>query len=322
MGAKNDSADARAAQVAARQHGVVTRRQLEAAGLGSRAMTIRVRKGQLHRIHRGVYAVGHRALGPHGRWMAAVLACGDGAVLSHGSAAALWGLLRPFDGPIHVSIASTTGRAKQRGIHLHRCASLAEPPVSPTSRAIRGGRDGWRAGGSGGPAAVRGRLVTYRSRIPVTTVQRTVEDLEDTVPPRLVRRARRQAELMGIHLEGAEGKRSRSDLEEAFLALCARHRLPVPEHNVKLGRWEVDFLWRAQDLVVEVDSFAYHRGSVTFQDDRARDLDLRQRGFVVLRFSERQLEAEPSRVAADVARALGARCAAARRPTRCKRARR
>lgn len=110
---------------------------------------------------------------------------------------------------------------------------------------------------------------------------------------------------MGVRLEGAEGKRSKSDLEEEFLALIRPYRLPLPETNVKLGRWEVDFLWRDRNLVVEIDSWTYHRGSVAFQDDRARDLDLRQDGFTVLRFSERQLEEEPSRVAADVARALG-----------------
>jgi very-short-patch-repair endonuclease len=291
MGAKHDTADGRAAELAARQHGVVTRRQLEAMGLGSRAITIRVRKGQLHRVHRGVYAVGHRALSLHGRWMAAVLACGDGTVLSHGSAAALWGLLRPIDGPVHVSISMTTGRAKQRGIHLHRCSSLAELSSPPSSLPIRGGRGG--------------QLVTRRHNIPVTTVQRTIDDLDGAVPPYLHRRARRQAELMGVRLRGAEGRRSRSDLEEDFLALCRRHRLPRPETNVKIGRWEVDFVWWGQRVVVEIDSFTYHRGSVSFQEDRARDLDLRQRGFTVLRFSERQLEEEPQRVAADVARALG-----------------
>ena len=148
-------------------------------------------------------------------------------------------------------------------------------------------------------------MTTHRHDIPVTTVQRTIDDLDGHVPPHLLRRARRQAELMGIHLEGAEGTRSRSDLEEDFLALCARRRLPPPETNVKIGRWEVDFVWRGQRLVVEIDSFTYHRGSVAFQADRARDLDLRQEGFTVLRFSERQLEEEPSRIAADVSGSLG-----------------
>jgi very-short-patch-repair endonuclease len=210
--------------------------------------------------------------------MAAVLAYGEGAVLSHSSAAALWGLLRPIEGAVHVSIPTQRSRRSRRGIRVHRCPSLARHE---------------------GP-----RLTTYRDRIPVTTVQRTVDDLDGAVPPYLLRRARRQAELMRVRLRGAEGKRSRSDLEEDFLALCHRHRLPPPETNVKLGRWEVDFLWRGQRLVVETDSFAYHRGSIAFEDDHARDLDLRRQGFAVLRFTERQVDNEPERVVADLARAL------------------
>ncbi|MFL5899279.1 MAG: DUF559 domain-containing protein [Solirubrobacterales bacterium] len=212
--------------------------------------------------------------------------------MSHTSAAALWELLRPFDGPVHVSIPHTSGRASQRGIHLHRCPALREPSSSPSSLPIRGGRGG--------------RLTTRRHNIPVTTIQRAIDDLEDLVPPYLLRRAKRQAEHKGIRLEGVEGLRLRSDLEEDFLALWVRHRLPPPETNVKLGRWEVDFLWRQQRLVVEVDSFLYHRGSVSFEEDHARDLDLRQRGLTVLRFSDGQLEKEPERVAADVAAALAA----------------
>jgi very-short-patch-repair endonuclease len=136
-------------------------------------------------------------------------------------------------------------------------------------------------------------------------VQRTVDDLDGTVPSYLVRRARRQAELMGIRLEGAEGTRSRSDLEEDFFALCRRHRFPLPETNVKIGRWEVDFLWRDHSLIVETDSFTYHRGSVAFENDHDRDLDLRQRGYTVLRFMDKQIDEEPDRVVEDVNRALG-----------------
>jgi very-short-patch-repair endonuclease len=227
--------------------------------------------------------------------MAAVLACGDGAVLSHHSAAALWKLLRPLDGPIHVSIPTTNGRAAQRGIHLHRCPSLftpAEPSPSPSPSYLH------QEGGRG-----RG-LATYRNRIPVTTIQRTINDLDGIVPPYLLRRAKRQAELEGVHLKGMEGRRPRSDLEEDFFALVDEHRLPFPETNVKLGRWEVDFLWREQRVVVEIDSFLYHRGSIAFQDDHVRDLDLRQLGFTVLRYSELQLGEEPARIAADVAAAL------------------
>jgi very-short-patch-repair endonuclease len=280
MDAKVDKPGRQVAAVAARQHGVVTRKQIEAAGLGSKAITGQVRSGRLHRLHRGVYAVGHRAPSWQGRWTAAVLACGEGAVLSHHSAAALWELLRPIDGAIHVSIPTTAGRAAHRGIHLHRCPSLSSPPLL---------------------------LTTHRHAIPVTTIQRTIEDLRASalLPPHLLRRAIRQAEHKGLHLEGVESDRTRSDLETAFLDLFRHHRLPPPEVNVKLGRWEVDFLWRSHHLAVEVDTWAYHRGSVSFEDDHARDLDLRAAGYTVLRFTDTQLESEPERVVAAVADALG-----------------
>src|SRR4051794_29919425 len=128
MGNQLDTPDDRVARLAVRQHGVITLLQLEAAGLSKRAAAGRVRSGRLHRLHRGVYAVGHRAPSHHARWIAAVLACGEGAVLSHHSAAALWELLKPIEGPIHISIPTTYGRKPQRGIHLHRCPSLAPPP--------------------------------------------------------------------------------------------------------------------------------------------------------------------------------------------------
>jgi very-short-patch-repair endonuclease len=155
----------------------------------------------------------------------------------------------------------------------------------------------------------RGRrlLTTHRHNIPVTTIQRTIEDLRASshLPPHLLRRAIRQAEHKGIHLQGIESDRTRSDLEIAFLDLYRHHRIPTPEVNVKLGRWEVDFLWRHQMLVVEADFFAYHRGSVSFEDDYARDLDLRAAGYTVLRFNDTQLEDEPERVASVIADPLG-----------------
>ncbi|HEX6205947.1 MAG TPA: type IV toxin-antitoxin system AbiEi family antitoxin domain-containing protein, partial [Solirubrobacterales bacterium] len=125
---KNDTRDSGIAKIAAQQHGVITAKQLATGGLGRPAITERTTSGRLHRIHHGVYAVGHRGLSLHGRFMAAVLACGPGAVLSHTSAAVLWKLLYPIEGPVHVSIPTTSGRKKRRGIHLHRCASLQPPP--------------------------------------------------------------------------------------------------------------------------------------------------------------------------------------------------
>jgi very-short-patch-repair endonuclease len=287
---KSDTIDAAIARIAAQQHGVVTAKQLAEVGLGRAAISERARGGRLHHMHRGVYAVAHRAPSWHGRWTAAVLACGEGAVLSHHSAAALWELLKPIEGPIHVSVPNTSGRTARRGIYLHRCQALREPSSSPSYL---------QTGGRGG------RLTTYRHRIPVTTIQRTVDDLEGTVSSYLLRRAKRQAEFKGTHLEGSKKRRQRSDLEEAFFALVHRHHLPLPETNVKIGRWEVDFLWRKQRLVVETDCFTYHRGSVSFEDDHARDLDLRSAGYTVLRFTDQQVEDEPDRVAALVAHALG-----------------
>jgi len=270
--------------MAGQQHGIVSLRQLKEAGLGQRGVGNRVRSGWLHRVYRGVYAVGHRELSREAEWMAAVRACGDDAVLSHVAAAALWGLLKPIAGPIDVSVPSHNGRLQREGIRLHRCGSLAADPRR---------RDGLAT------------LVTVRNRIPVTTVPRTIDDLRAAVEVKLYRRAIRQAELRGFALSLATPRdRTRSDLERDFLRLCRRHGLPAPEVNVRIGRWTVDFLWRAERLAVETDSWLYHRGSVAFEDDHARDLDLRARGYATRRFTASQLYGEPERVVADVAAGL------------------
>jgi very-short-patch-repair endonuclease len=286
--------DQRVAEIAAAQHGVITTAQLMGVGLGRSSIVRRVKAGRLHRVHRGVYAVGHAGISLEGRWMAAVLACGEGAVLSHRSAAALWGLLRPFEGPIDVSVPTHAGRERRAGIRVHRCETLAGASASA--------RRGY-AECDDQPAATP--LVTVRHRIPVTTVARTIVDLRGVVPPKLHRRAIRQAELAGFALgPGVQTDGSRSDPESAFLALCASHHLPEPEVNVRVGRWTVDFLWRVERLAVETDSYRYHRGSVAFEDDHARDLELRRRGFEVRRFTARQLEEEPERVLGDLEAAL------------------
>jgi Transcriptional regulator, AbiEi antitoxin/Protein of unknown function (DUF559) len=286
MREENATPDARIAAIAGRQHGVVSFEQLRGAGADKSAVSRRVAAGRLHRVHRGVYAVGHPIVSLRGRWMAAVLACGEGAMLSHRSAAALWELLRPIGGPVEVSVRSGAGRLRRDGIRLHRRASLA---------AHRDRDDG------------RSALLTRRHGIPVTTPARTIADLRHCVPSRLVRRATRQAEIAGYALgPGVETDRTRSDLERDFLGLCRRAGLPAPLVNVRVGRWTVDFLWPAHRLAVETDSHRFHRGAVAFEDDRARDLDLRRRGFEVRRFSERQVRDEAANVAADLRAALGA----------------
>jgi len=276
MDGKLAQPDLRVARIASRQHGVVSIRQLRECGVSDDAVLGRVRSGLLHRLHRGVYAVGCVSTSQESRWMAAVLACGDGAVLSHMSAAALWGLLRPSDGPVDVSTPARSGRARRRAIRLHRCTTLSSGAM------------------------------TERLRIPVTTPARTIEDLTDCAPPHLVRRATRQAELAKYRLgPRVKGDGTRSDLERDLLRLCRRHGLPTPEVNIKVGRWTVDFLWRRQRVVVETDFYDYHRGRIAFQDDHARDLDLRRRGIAVHRFSEDQINERPADVAADLRDALG-----------------
>jgi very-short-patch-repair endonuclease len=269
------------------QHGIITTSQLVTAGLTTAAISKRVRRGRLYHLHRGVYAVGHESISDEARWMAAVLACGPNAALSHGAAAVHWGLLRPLDGPVDITVPTHSGRKRQRGIRLHRCVTLGAPFQTNGSQKR--------------PAS----LVTVRNRIPVTTVPRTLVDIRATLPPRLVRRAIRQAEFFGLGLGGIETDRTRSELERYFLRLCRRFGLPMPEVNVLIGGMTVDFLWRAQRLVVETDSYATHGGTVAFEDDHDRDLRLRRLGYAAHRFTERQLEAAPAAVVEDIVRALG-----------------
>lgn len=280
-----DSRDAVIAAIAERQHGVATASQLREASLSDAAISKRVRAGRLRRIHRGVYAVGHGALSREGRWIAAVLACGKGAVVSHASAAALWGLLRPIEGPIDISVPTTAGRARRRGLRIHRCATL----MSSSST------DGLET---------RHLLVTRRDGIPVTTVARTLRDLRGAVAPYLVRRATRQAELAGWRLDGIETDRTRSDLERDFLCFCRRHRLPSPKVNARVADLTVDFLWPDARLVVETDGYRYHRGSIAFENDHARDLTLRQHGFTVLHYTGAQLRSYPAEIAAELGEVL------------------
>jgi very-short-patch-repair endonuclease len=290
MAGKSATVNLEIRRIAREQHGIVTTRQLAACGLTRAAIAKRVQAGRLYRVHQGVYAVGHDGLSREARWMAAVLACGKGAVLSHGSAAVHWGLLRPLEGPVNVTVPNRNGRAVRRGIRIHRRVDLGERATLSTN----------------GLQSRPQRLVTRRNGIPVTTVERTLEDLKRSeLRPSLVRRAIRQAEFLRLPMGEIKTDGTRSDLERDFLRLWRRHRLPTPEVNVPIGHFTVDFLWRDKRLVVETDSFVTHGGSIAFDDDRTRDLELRRRGYRVHRFSARQLEVEPAAVAEDVVMALG-----------------
>jgi predicted transcriptional regulator of viral defense system len=169
MRKKVDRPDIAISHIASQQHGVVDRQQLIAVGLSDAGITRRVGCGRLHRIHRGVYAVGHHSLPVEARWMAAVLACGKGAALSHRSAACLWNLLDLRGGSVDVSIPGTSGRSKRAGIRLHRCASLTS------------------------------NHIVSRREIPVTTPARTIADLKRVVSTPQLRRAIRQAEVLGLN---------------------------------------------------------------------------------------------------------------------------
>jgi very-short-patch-repair endonuclease len=263
------------AAIAGRQHGIVAYSQLLGAGLTPAAIHRRAAAGRLHSVYRGIYAVGHAALSSEGRWFAAVAACGEGAVLSHRSAAELWRLLPVTAGPIHVTVRGSGGRARRRGLVIHHSSSLL-----PTDR-------------------------TRRNGIAVTKPARTIADLHRTEPAAVVRRARRQAAFLGLHL-GNERKelRDRSDLEKRMLWVCGRYHMPVPEVNVPIGPFTVDFLWRERRLVVETDGWEGHRGRQAFEDDRVRDAYLRLQGYEVLRFSWRQVFDDPKSVVAVLRRYL------------------
>lgn len=274
MGNKLDTATVELGRLAQRQHGVVSAAQLGALGISRPTVMKWERRGRLHRLHRGIYAVGHAAPSEHRRFMAAVLACGERAALSHGSAAVLWGFLKPLEGPVHVTSPSSSGKAQRAGTVLHRSPSLMN----------RGER-------------------RVRERIPVTSPRRTIEDLPAVLPPYLVRRAKRQAEFLKYELK-LPTDRSRSDLESDFISFCRRHHLPLPEVNVKVGPWEVDFHWPTQQVVVETDFFDYHRGSQAFEDDHQRELDFRLRGYTVRRYTGAQLTSYPAEIAGELGEVL------------------
>lgn len=295
--------DRRVARIASAQHGVVSRPQLLAAGLRPRSIHHRLATGRLHSLHRGVYAVGHRALTREGTWLAAALACGDGAVISHLDAAELWGLVRSHGrGPVHVTVPTRAGRARRDGIRVHRVPLAA------------------------------GDVMRRRS-VEVTTVARTLVDVAALLDGRPLERALDEAHYLGlldssvlaVTLDRNAGRagarrlgavlaghepgstRTRSELEERFLALCSAHRLPRPRVNVVVDGLEVDFLWAASRVIVETDGYAAHNGLGAFERDHERDLRLRAARYEVLRFTWRQVTTRGRWVAESVADALGER---------------
>jgi very-short-patch-repair endonuclease len=278
MGAERANIDRAVAQIAANQHGVVSNAQLAGAGVGHRSISRRVQAGRLHRLHRGVYAVGHMRLSFEGRCVAAVLAVGKGAAVSHRSAAAIWGMLPPHSGPIDVTVPGDGGRRKRRGITIHRSSSL------------------------------NAAVTTRRKGIAVTNPARTLRDLHRSIPQPVFQRAVRRALDLRLVSDADLAEKpdlTRSELERLFLSLCRRHRLPQPEVNARVGPYEVDFLWRGRCLIVETDGFRHHASRAAFESDRSRDADLQRLGFRVLRFTHRQVKRQRSAVVAALHALLG-----------------
>lgn len=283
---------------------MVALRQLEDLGLTRAAWHHRTNTGRLHRIHRGVYAVGHRNLSADGRRMAAVLACGPNAVLSHRSAADAWGL-RPT---ARVRFDATTPDRGRRGppeVELHRVRRLDA------------------------------RDVTRLRAIPLTTPARTLVDLAAVLNPTALADAMHEAEILRLldaaavraALDRANGRRgtatlraalqepspgpTRSELERRFKALCRAANLPPAQLNRELQiagrRIDPDALWPDHRLIVELDGEDVHRTRRAFHADRRRDAALAAEGYVVVRFTWQRVVEEGKDVARELARVLAMR---------------
>ena len=291
-------ADARIATLAERQHGLVTAPQLRAAGLGQSAIQYRLGTGRLHRVHRGVYAVGHYAPNERARLHAAVLAVGKDAVLSHVSAAALWRLIDGARLPRHRPVDVTTSRClgQRPGIRVHRSTT----PLRSDRTRLFG--------------------------IPITKPARTLVDITALVEPQVLRRAVREAEVLrladttrlpfaGRHgaprlreLTGAGPVRTRSELKDRTLALLLRHGFPGLRTSARVTtaerRYEVDFLFPDARVVIEADGERYHGNRLACEDDAEKQAALEAAGYRVVRVDWRQVMHEEERTVARLRRVI------------------
>jgi hypothetical protein len=292
MGWKKHAARDQAAWASVRrQHGVVTRTELLALGYTRREIEYRLHNGRLHQIAAGIYAVGRRELTPHGRWMAAVLVCGDGAALSHRSAAELWGIGREWEGRIDVSVAREC-RIRRVGLKVR------------------------------GRAALPARSLVRRQGIPVTDPVQTLIDLATELKILRLERAVNEADVLDlvdpetlrtaldayVGMPGVKTLRtlldrhtfrlSDSDLEILFrpLAMAAGFALPLSKY--RLMGYEVDFWFPDHGLVVETDGLRYHRTPAQQARAVKRDQVHQASGLRVLRFTHWQIAHEPDEVTA------------------------
>ena len=293
---RSRNAKARLGELADRQWGVVNRRQLEEIGLTPGGVTRWIQDGRLHRVYRGVYAVGRPALGVEGRLAAALFYAGPGAALSHVTAGYWLGLVKAVPQRIHV---------------VARRRSLTLPGVRVHRRA--------------------GRNRILHRRLPVTSPAQTLLDIAKIVSFTELRRALAEAEYLRLvsldEVAAALGRgrpgstalraaldihrpqlaHTRSALEESFFLLCERGSLLLPELNVWVAGHLVDAVWFEQRVVVELDGHAAHDTRAAMEEDRGRDLDLRVAGYTVLRYTWQQVTHEPELVVADLRRLIPSR---------------
>lgn len=284
------------AALATRQHGVVGHRQLRALGVTRYAIEWRLRTGRLHELWRGAYAVGHEAVTPRGRWMAAALLGGSDAALSNRAAGALWGLWR-----ISAPEVTCSRQLVRPGITFHRAVLPAD------ERTVRDG-------------------------IPVTTPARTLFDLAQTAHLGQLERAIDAAELAGLgdslslgellerhpRRKGARSLRTildrgglglrvtRSELERRFLALMRRGGLPLPQTNSMVLGFECDAVWRDERLIVELDVYGTHGGRRSFREDRRRDRALGVAGWRTHRVTDDDIRDQPHSLLAELRSLLDA----------------
>ena len=279
------------AALARRQHGMITYRQLRSLGLSHQMVKGWLRRGRIVRVHHGVFALGYVPKARESAWSAAVLECGEGALLSHFSAAALHGIRRTEPWLPHVSVPTSAGRAQPR-IHVHRVR------LAPTDRDERRG-------------------------IPVTSVARTLADLSALLDPddlhAMVREAmhlrvfdldavgevleRRRARALRLLVEDLTFTGSR--LEQEFLALCERSRLPLPRPQFRIAGFAADFAWPGRRVVVEIDGVQSHLTLAAFHSDRAKGNVLTALGWRVLRFTHADVRRRPARTMRTLRKVLG-----------------
>lgn len=287
----------RASELAARQYNVLSVEQLTSLGIGSGSIEKALENGRLRRLHRGVYAVGHTDLSPYGECLAAVLASGSDALLSHYSAAWLLGLLSTQPVPVHVT--TPLPRKRRAGLVIHRSETLTDGDLG------------------------------IEKRIRVTSVPRTLLDLAPLVRFSQLRRALKRSEELKIFdlpavlsvLDRNKGHRgnkplrralalyepprfTRSQTEDYFVALVESAGLPRPATNWVEAGHEIDVYWPELRFGVEIDTFATHGTHQSFEDDRVRREDLKLAGIEMTQVTDKRLEREPLRVVERVARLL------------------